>query len=161
MFSRLALVAVLAAAVPSAAFAGPPWISIELPANPWDRDTRGAFLVVHTFHHGTVIEAPLTGTAEGIVDGRRRSVTLSFEKTGRPGVYALRNQWGSSGRWVLLISVAQSAHPNDIAQAVVTVSEDGAVTSVRVPTEPGREGNLPRRATAAEVTAALTSTVRP
>ena len=161
MFSRLALAAVLAAAAPSAALAGPPWISIELPANPWDRDTRGAFLVVHTFHHGTVIEAPLIGTAEGIVDGKRRSVSLSFEKTSRPGVYALRNQWGDSGRWVLLISLRQSPHPNDIAQAVVTVSEAGAVTSVRVPTEAGREGNVPRRATAAEVTAALAPTAGP
>lgn len=160
MLSRLALAALLVAAAPSAALAGPPWISIELPANPWDRDTRGAFLVVHTFHHGTVIDAPLTGTAEGIVDGKRRSVTLRFDKTSRPGVYALRNQWGNGGRWVLLISLAQSRHDNDIVQAVVTVS-DGAVIAVKVPTEPGREGNLPRRATAAEVTAALGPGARP
>ena len=160
MFSRLALAALLSAAVPSAAMAGPPWISIELPANPWDRDTRGAFLVVHTFHHGNAIDASLTGTAEGMVDGKRRSVTLSFVKTARSGVYALRNQWGNTGRWVLLISLAQSQHANDIAQAVVTVAENGTVTAVRVPTEAGREGNLPRRATAAEVTAALTPGVR-
>ncbi len=160
MFSRLAFAALLAAA-PSAAMAGPPWISIELPANPWDRDTREAFLVVHTYHHGTVIDAPLTGTAEGIVDGKRRSVILSFEKTGRSGVYSLRNQWGNSGRWVLLISLSQSPREHDIAQAVVTVSENGTVTSVRVPTQPGREGNMPRRATAAEVSAALTPSARP
>ena len=160
MLSRLALAALLVLAAPSAAFAGPPWISIELPANPWDRDTRGAFLVVHTFHHGNVIDAPLTGTAERMLDGRRRSVQLTFEKTSRPGVYALKNQWGTEGRWVLLISLAQSAHANDIVQAVVTVS-DGAVVSVKVPTEQGREGNLPRRATLAEVTAALAPDARP
>ena len=161
MSSRLALAALLAVSVPSVAFAGPPWISIELPANPWDRDTRGAFLVVHTFHHGTVIDAPLTGTAEGIVDGKRRSVNLSFEKTSRPGVYALSNQWGNHGRWVLVITLSQAAHGDDVAQAVVTVAEDGTVTSVKVPTEPGREGNFPRRATAAEVTAALAPNARP
>jgi hypothetical protein len=161
MSSRFALAALLALSVPSVALAGPPWISIELPANPWDRDTRGAFLVVHTFHHGTVIDAPLTGTAEGMVDGRRRSVTLSFEKTSRPGVYALSNQWGNRGRWVLVISLSQTAHGDDVAQAVVTVAEDGSVTSVRVPTAPGREGNFPRRATAAEVTAALAPNARP
>lgn len=155
MISRpLALVTLLLAAAPATAFAGPPWISIELPANPWDRDTRGAFLVVHTFHHGNVLDARLTGTAERMVDGRRRSVALTFEKTSRPGVYALKNQWGTQGRWVLLISLSQSAHDNDTVQAVVTVSE-GAVVSVRVPTDSGREGNLPRRATAAEIAAAL------
>ena len=135
-------------------------MSIELPANPWDRDTRGAFLVVHTFHHGTVIDAPLTGTAEGIVDGKRRSVSLSFEKTSRPGAYVLRNQWGNSGRWVLVISLAQSLHGDDIVQALVGVSENGTVTSVRVPTEAGREG-MPRRATATEIAAALTPNARP
>jgi hypothetical protein len=153
MLSRLALAALLVAAAPSAAFAGPPWISIELPANPWDRDTRGAFLVLHTFHHGTVIDAPLSGTAEGIVDGKRRSVSLSFGKTSRPGVYALANQWGNSGRWVLVITVSQ--HENDVAQAVVEISESGAVTAVRVPVKLEREGSFPRRVTQAEVEAAL------
>jgi hypothetical protein len=160
MLSRVVLAALLLAA-PSVAVAGPPWISIELPANPWDRDTRGAFLVVHTFHHGTVIDAPLTGTAEGMVDGTRRSVELRFEKTSRPGVYAVTNQWGNRGRWVLVITLSQSNHGDDIAQAVVTVAEDGTVASVKVPTESGREGPFPRRATAAEVTAALAPNARP
>ena len=157
---RLALALLLLAAAPASAFAGPPWISIELPANPFSRDTRGAFLVVHTFHHGNVLDAPLTGTAEQLVDGRRRSVALAFEKTSRTGVYALKNQWGNTGRWVLLISLAQSAHADDVVQAVVTIS-DGEVISVKVPTREGREGNLPRRATAAEVTAALAPESRP
>ncbi|HEV8195256.1 MAG TPA: hypothetical protein VGP87_01345, partial [Gemmatimonadales bacterium] len=116
---------------------------------------------VHTFHHGTVIDAPLTGTAEGMVDGKRRSVELRFEKTSRPGVYAVNNQWGNRGRWVLVITLSQSVHGDDIAQAVVTVAEDGTVASVKVPTEPGREGPFPRRATAAEVTAALAPNARP
>jgi hypothetical protein len=160
MFSRLAFALLLLA--PATAVASPPWISIELPANPWDRDTRGAFLVVHTFHHGAVVDEALpVGTAEGIVNGQRRSVTLSFQKTGRPGVYALRNQWGGSGRWVLLISLGQSAEEHSVAQAVVTVAEDGTVSSVRVPTEATGDGNLPRRATPAEIAAALTPNARP
>ena len=44
-----AAVLTLAAAAP--AF-GPPWISIETPPNPYDAASRGAFLLVHTFHHG-------------------------------------------------------------------------------------------------------------
>ena len=33
------------------ALIGPPWISIEYPANPLDPSTRGGYLLVHTFHH--------------------------------------------------------------------------------------------------------------
>ena len=52
MFRKLSLTALLVAGLPAAAVAGPPWVSIELPANPWDETTRGAFLLVHAFHHG-------------------------------------------------------------------------------------------------------------
>ena len=34
------------------AFAGPPWISIEIPANPYNSTTRGAFCLVRVYHHG-------------------------------------------------------------------------------------------------------------
>jgi hypothetical protein len=73
---------ILGAAAPSF---GPPWISIETPPNPFDRESKGALLVVHTFHHGTPIASGVTGTAEGIVSGARRSVALSFQSTSRPG----------------------------------------------------------------------------
>src|SRR5437588_626712 len=77
MFSRmrsLGLAAVVSALVATPALAGPPWISIELPANPYDQATRGAFLLVHAFHHGEPIGYLVTGTAEGIVGGERRSI---------------------------------------------------------------------------------------
>src|SRR5207245_3417023 len=87
------------------ALAGPPWISIELPANPFDAATRGAFLVVHAFHHGTAVSFPIEGTAEGLVSGERRSIKLEFTRTGQDGAYALRKQWPSEGTWTLVIRV--------------------------------------------------------
>lgn len=154
MSRRLAL-ALLASLAPPATLAakGPPWISIELPANPWDRETRNAFLVVHAFHHGTPLPLPLTGTAEGIVDGTRRSVPLTFEKTSRQGAYAMKNTWGNAGRWVLVITVTQGNH-DDIAQAVVRI-DNGQVIGVQVPTRQQREGSFPRRITQQEIEAAL------
>jgi hypothetical protein len=156
MSRRFALTALLLAALPATAFAGPPWISIELPANPWEPATRGAFLVVHAYHHGTPMAAPISGTAEGIVNGQRKTIQLDFDKTSRAGVFALRNQWGNAGRWVLVITVSQGDHAEgDIAQAVVEVSESGRVTGVTVPTSAQHEGRLPRRVTRAEIEAAL------
>jgi hypothetical protein len=155
----LVLAAGLSVAAPSPGFAkGPPWVSIELPANPWDQSTRGAYLLVHVFHHGLAMQVEPGGTAEGMVNGQRRSVPLRFEKASRPGVYALRNQWGAAGRWVLVITVNQGGHEGaaeDIAQAVVEISEDGSVTSVRVPTREDRGRAFPRRVTQAEIDAAL------
>jgi hypothetical protein len=135
---------------------GPPWISIETPVNPYDATTRGAFLVVHTFHHGTQLDAPLSGTAEGIMNGERRSIPLQFTSTTRPGAYALRKQWSDGGVWTLNILATQ--HENDVAQALVEIAPSGQVVRVEVPTRlDPRYGNqpLPRQVSAQEVDSAL------
>lgn len=114
-------------------FAGPPWISIEHPVNPYDATTRDAFLLVHAFHHGTPMNFPVTGTAEGFVRGERKTINLRFTPTSRGGVYALRQQWESQGEWTLVISVEQEK--DDRASAIVDLSRGGtAVAAVRVPT---------------------------
>jgi len=120
--------------------AGPPWISIETPVNPYDPTTRGAFLIVHAFHHGESIAYPVSGTAEGIVNGQRKSIPLTFTPTSRTGAYALRKQWGDTGVWTLVITVKQQE--NDLAQAIVEVGADGAVSRVQVPTRVGERNYL-------------------
>jgi hypothetical protein len=150
--SLLAAVPLALAAIPAVAFAGPPWISIELPANPYDRATKGAFLVVHAFHHGTPMGFPVTGKAEGIVNGQRKSVDLKFERTERDGAYVLKNQWGTEGEWTLVISVTQGE--NDKVTALVQVS-GAEVFSVKVPTERRGEWDIPKKVTMADVEATL------
>jgi hypothetical protein len=147
----------LVAAAPSARAhrAGPPWISIEYPANPLDPTTRGAYLLVHAFHHQTPMASTVSGTAEGLVSGERKSIPLRFESTGRTGVYALRKQWTDDGVWSLLISVGQ--HESDPAEALVELAADGGISSVRVPTTRQREWTIPRRITTQEVEQSLQS----
>jgi hypothetical protein len=139
-------------AAPLSAVAGPPWISIEYPVNPFDRTTRGAHLLVHAYYHGTPTAYPVSGTAEGIVNGERRTTTLRFETTSRTGVYALRKQWPSDGSWTLVISVTQGEKDvAGVAQALVELSPTGSVASVQVPTQQHAEGAFPRRLTAQEI----------
>jgi hypothetical protein len=136
------------------ASAGPPWISIETPVNPYDATTRGAYLLVHAFHHGDPVAVPVTGTAEGMVNGQRKSITLEFTATSRPGAYALRKQWTDAGVWTLVIMVKQ--HEDDVAQALVEIGADGDVSRVQVPTKPGeRDYRYPRRVSAQEIDSAL------
>ena len=156
MSRRLSLPLLLALLLPATALAGPPWITIELPANPWDVSTRGAFLVVHAYHHGLPMGAPLTGTADGVVHGQRKHITLAFEPAGRAGVYALRKQWEDGGRWVLRLTVSQGDHGDGgVAEALVVIAEDGSVSGVTVPTSAEHGGRFPRRVTQAEIDAAL------
>jgi hypothetical protein len=151
MFSLVAVMSLLAA---TPALAGPPWISIEVPPNPHDRTTRGAFLVVHAFHHGNAVGFPVIGTAEGLVRGKRQTIPLAFDRTSRDGSYALRKQWPSEGTWMLVISVAPGGEDNR-ATALVELSRSGEVASVRVPSEQRDGWTIPRQVTAREVDAAL------
>lgn len=124
----LAALAVFGTARP--ATLGPPWISIEVPANPLDPTTNGALLLVHAFHHGTPVGLPVSGTAEGLVAGQRRTVALEFASTTRPGVYALRYEAPRDGSWMLVIRVTQGTATATAFVGLV----DGTVASVRVPT---------------------------
>lgn len=141
-----ALTLAISAAAPSTF--GPPWISIEYPPSPYDATTRDAFLLVHTFHHGTPIVAPVSGRAEGIVSGERRSVALKFGGTSRTGVYALKKQWPTDGTWVLFISANQG--PDDDVTAVVELNASGQVAAVRVPTERRGSWMVPADVSAAD-----------
>jgi hypothetical protein len=149
----LALSGLLSTALAAPAVAGPPWISIELPANPYDQATRGAYLVVHAFHHGIPGALPVSGTAEGLVNGERRSIELRFTATSRTGEYVLRRSWPQEGTWTLVVSVTQGT--NDKATAVIDIGADGAVASVRVPTR--MQGNylIPAPVAMADVDAEL------
>ena len=71
---RIARYLTVPALAATMAFMGPPWISIETPPNPFDSGSRGSYLLVHAFHHGTPVNFPVAGTAEGIVDGTRRTI---------------------------------------------------------------------------------------
>jgi len=149
-----ALASVLFAA-PAFASKGPPWISIELPANPYDRSTRDAFLLVHSFHHGTAMGFIVTGTAEGMVNGERRSIKLDFAETSREGVYALKRSWPQEGTWTLVIKANQG--PDDAATAVVDLGPDGDVAAIRVPTMQRGSWTVPAPVSLSEIDAALRS----
>jgi hypothetical protein len=135
------------------ALVGPPWISIEYPVNPYDPTTKEAFLVVHAFHHGTPTAFPVTGTAEGIVNGARRTIALSFAPTSRTGAYALAKQWPNEGTWTLVVSVAQG--PEDRVSAIVDLARGGEVAAIRVPTRQRDGHTLPAAVAMAEVESSL------
>ena len=108
-----------------------------------------AALVVRTYRHSRPEAVPLTGTAEGVVDGVRQSVPLHFKATGQPGVFAVNQSWPNEGAWVLAISTGEKLHllvelgPNGGIMPTSYFGQSSAdlsLRSVRVVT-----GNLPER----------------
>ncbi|HST07665.1 MAG TPA: hypothetical protein VLJ83_05800 [Gemmatimonadaceae bacterium] len=150
----VALAAMLSMTAFSTALAGPPWIAIEYPANPFDQKSRDAFLTVRTYHHGEMIAKTVTGTAEGVVNGKRQSMRLDIRPGSQTGMYVVRWQKPAAGRWVLVINSGYQGVTD--ATAVVEISPTGTVASVSVPTRAIANGWIsPRAVSSAEIDALL------
>jgi hypothetical protein len=145
----LFMLALCLGAVP--AIAGPPWVSIEIPANPFDRATRGAFFVVRTYHHGTPIALQVRGTMEGLVDGNRVTRPLVLERTGTLGLWAVKSAPPTDGAWVLVVFAGEGDYS---ATALVDVT-GRVVRRIEVPSRSGGEVPVPRAVAPEEIDARL------
>jgi hypothetical protein len=141
-------VATVAVAAPMLA-KWPPWISIESPVNPFDASARGAAFLIHAaVRDGTPAIGDVSGTAEGLVNGVRRSMPLRIDTTSRPGVFAVRKQWPAEGTWVLRIRLLTTT-------ALVSIDRAGNVGGVAVPTVAQSGQQIPRPVAAREIDALL------
>jgi hypothetical protein len=117
--------------------------------NPWDSASRDVAFYVHTMlREGVPSVSDVTGTAYGLVGGARRTITLQFGATGRPGVFSVRRSWPAEGSWVLRVSLLTTT-------ALVTLDHEGNVASVRIPTERTPGGVVPREVAQREVDSTL------
>ncbi|HEX6589480.1 MAG TPA: hypothetical protein VF039_10685 [Longimicrobiales bacterium] len=152
--ARALLTALLLLTTATPAFAGPPWIAVEYPANPLHEDSRGALLLVHTFHHGTPRAFPLAGYAEGIVDGRRVRRELTVTPTYRAGVHAVRGDLDGGTAWVVVLTMTDT-DTNVLESMLVALNADRALTAVDIPFATSNEWSEPRAATADQIDAFL------
>lgn len=153
-FGRAAgLAAALLLTLATTALAGPPWLSIELPANPYDRQTSGAIALVRTYHHGGPIQLQVRATAEGLIDGERVSLPLELVATGATGLYALRGVLPDDGTWVLVV---RGGAEGSQVTAIVDVGPDGTLRAVDVPTR-GENPPIPMDVTGQDIDARLRS----
>jgi hypothetical protein len=138
----------LVAATP--ALAGPPWISVETPANPYMRGTRDALCLIRVYHHGDPAYTPLTASAEGLVGGARQSVPLTLIETGVPGVYGVKFQPEREGTWMVVVRVGED---KDYAGATVLarLDRDGRISRATVPTRQDGQHLIPLRVTRADI----------
>lgn len=146
--------AVLCAVSATALHAGPPWISVELPANPHHASTRDAAFMIRAYHHSTAIDAPVQGSAHGLIDGRRITLPLDIRATHTAGVFAVHTTLPHNGAWVMAITLTEG--PNATATALVSVDARGRIVAVEVPSQRTRDGwSVPRAVTRADIDAAL------
>ncbi len=101
----------LAIALP--AFAGGFQLSVETPNGSGDPKLKDVVLITRTYGCHQPADAKLSATAEGLINGNRKSVPLELRSIGS-GVYALKQQWPSEGTWVLALTGAYNGMTSSV-----------------------------------------------
>src|SRR5216683_2167063 len=109
-----------------------------------DYQAKGAAFVFRTQGCAEPAKSKISGTAEGLVKGERRSVALKVVAMPKPGVYAVYRNWPAEGEWVVNL---KGACANASAGAIVPIGPKGFI----------RESSkfYPRPATDAEIDTSL------
>jgi len=90
-------------AIVSPALAGGFQLSVETPTGSIDPQLKDVVLIARTYGCHQPADAKLSASAEGFVDGNRKSLPLELRSIGS-GVYAIKQQWPSEGTWVLALT---------------------------------------------------------
>jgi hypothetical protein len=133
-----------ACAVAALAFAEGFTFTIGSPVASQDFRAKAAAFVFRTDGCAEPAKAQISGTAEGLVKGVRRSMALKVMPAAKPGIYAVFQNWPGEGDWIVNL---RGVCTSETAGALVPMGPKGFI----------RESAkfFPRAATNAEVEASL------
>ncbi|MFY9554950.1 MAG: hypothetical protein WAV47_09595, partial [Blastocatellia bacterium] len=95
---------------------------------------KGVVLIARTYGCHQPADAKLSATAEGLINGKRRSIPLELHGVGS-GVYAIKQEWPSEGAWVIALTGDYNSMTSSV---LVRLGENGQV----MPGTSLKEGNL-------------------
>ena len=134
----------LALVLAGAAYAGGGfWLTVHSAQSPLGKQIPDAAVLVAVEGCATHADLKVSGTAEGVVNGERRSVTLDMTPTSKPGVWAVKKSSLGEGRWVLAIRAGITGH------SIGTVVELGPNGEYRAAGRSLSAQELPRQVEAA------------
>ena len=136
------------------AMAGGFWVTVESAHSSRPGMGSQTVLVVRPAGCHEPQDATLTATAEGIVNGQRRSLPLKLVAIS-PGVYEIAREWPAQGTWV----VAVNAEYRGLARAAITrLGLGGAIPAKLAMSQDGTIGEVQpfnRKLTAGDIDSAL------
>jgi hypothetical protein len=157
-FATVTFAALLALASTASVFAGGFQLAVEA-ADAAKTGSKDAALIVRTFGCHQPADANVTVMAEGIVGGRRQSLPVEL-KADAKGVYSIRQQWPTEGKWVLVLTGTYNSMTSTV---FVELGEKGKVyadTKLGAWESDGMHARgLRRKPTTADVEAALKANI--
>jgi hypothetical protein len=150
-FASFAFAISVLLAISVASLAGGFQLEVEVPTGSADADLKDAVLLVRTYGCHTPSNAHLSATAEGMVNGARQSIPLKLTLT-QTGVYAIKQQWPSDGKWVLAIT---GEYNGLTSSALVGLGQGGVVKAISADGKTPPVRVVRRKLTASEIDSAI------
>lgn len=94
-------------------------------ANP-EALSKHAVLIARTTACHSPEKTSLTATAEGIIDGQRRTIPLKLIPLSKAGTFAATQEWPSNGAWVVKIVARNPDYQNYTTGALVRFDGNSA-----------------------------------
>jgi hypothetical protein len=108
--------------------------TIGSPVASQDFRAKAAAFVFRTEGCSDPAKSRISGTAEGLVKGARRSVALKVVAMPQPGVYAVYQNWPAEGEWVVnLKGTCSDANAGAIVPSARRASSGNPRSSFHVP----------------------------
>jgi hypothetical protein len=107
----------------SSAVAGGFQLSVETPGNSVEPQLKDVVLIARTYGCHQPADAKLSASAEGLVNGGRKSLPLELRSIGS-GVYAIKQQWPAEGKWVLALTGTYNGMTSSV---LVELGQNGKV----------------------------------
>lgn len=119
----------------TAALAGGMTVTLELPPYSTDTKIKEAALMVKVVGCEDPKVWVATATAEGLVNGERKSIEIKTTKI-KPGYFAIKPEWPTTGAWVLIVHAGYKDHPQHL---VVPLGEKGKLQLTKGKNADGHE----------------------
>ncbi len=102
--------------------AGGFWLSLGNPVASHDPKAKNAVLLVKPTGCISPADSTVSGTAEGVVEGKRESVPLQLVRLSEPATWAVVRQWPREGVWVVRLT---ATYQDRTTSALVPIGSDG------------------------------------
>jgi hypothetical protein len=116
--------ALFALSIAAPVFAGAFVLEIGNPANNPEAKAKQAVLVARITACHSPEKTAISATAEGIVDGNRRSIPLKIVPLSKPGTFAVTREWPEQGVWAVMMIATNPDYKNYASSVLVPVEKD-------------------------------------
>jgi len=101
-------------------------VEVGSPAGNQEALAKQAVLVVRTTACHSPEKTTMTATAEGVVNGTRKSIPLKLISLSMPGTFAVTRQWPEQGTWAVKAIATNPEYKDYATSAVVPVEKNTA-----------------------------------